>query len=126
MPITLFRKPFLCLLVLLPLLYFPIFSHLDELPLECWDEARLAMNAHDMHKTGNWIVTTFWNSPDMWNTKPPLMIWLQAICIKIFGENELAIRLPSALAALATCMLLFWFFVKKYGNAMVGLFACVV
>ncbi|RYD56898.1 MAG: glycosyltransferase family 39 protein [Sphingobacteriales bacterium] len=123
---SLLHKPWVYFLLLLIMLYFPVFSHLDELPLDCWDEARLAMNAHDMNQTNNWIVTTYWNNPDMWNTKPPLMIWLQVLSIRLLGENELAIRFPSALAALGTCFLLFWFFAKKYGNALVGLLACVV
>lgn len=120
------ERPLITLFILILLIYCPIFGHLDELPLDCWDESRLAMNAHDMNHSGNWIVTTFWNEPDMWNTKPPLMIWLQVVCIRLFGESELAVRMPSAIAAVATCMLLFWFFVKKYGNAFIGLLACLI
>ena len=62
-----------------------------------------------MVENGNVIVTHFEGSPDMWNSKPPLMIWLQALFIKAFGINELAVRLPAALAAFFTALSLFFF-----------------
>jgi 4-amino-4-deoxy-L-arabinose transferase-like glycosyltransferase len=119
-------KPLFWLTLLLPFLCIPIFGHLGEAPLDSWDEARLAVNAHDMLRTGNWLVTTFEYSPDMWNTKPPFMIWMQVLSIRIFGENEFAIRFPSAIAALATCLIMFWFFTKKYGKPILGALACLV
>ncbi len=39
--------------------------------------------------------------------KPPLQYWLIAICGKVFGMNELAVRLPSALAGLGTVFLVY-------------------
>lgn len=39
--------------------------------------------------------------------KPPLQYWLIAICGKIFGMNELAVRLPAALAGLGTVFLVY-------------------
>jgi len=88
------------------LIYFPLFLHLERLSLRLWDESRLAMNAFEMSQSGNFIVTTFGGNPDMWNTKPPLMIWLQALCMKVFGYNELAVRLPSAMAGLGIVILI--------------------
>lgn len=106
--------------------YFPIFLHLTSLPIQLWDESRLALNSYEMLKSGNVIVTLFDGSPDMWNTKPPLMIWLQAICMKIFGVDELAVRLPAALAALGTCMLLLWFSKKIFQQYSLGFIAVLV
>jgi 4-amino-4-deoxy-L-arabinose transferase-like glycosyltransferase len=62
-------------------------------------------------------VTYFEGQPDMWNTKPPLLIWFQALFMKLLGVNELAVRLPSALAALFTCLTLLVFsrwFLKSF------------
>lgn len=87
----------------------PIFGHLEALPIRNWDESRLAINAIEMLKSQNYLVTTYEGTPDLWNTKPPLMIWLQVAGMKIFGIGELAVRLPSALAAMFTCLLLFLF-----------------
>ncbi|HET7896300.1 MAG TPA: glycosyltransferase family 39 protein, partial [Flavisolibacter sp.] len=39
--------------------------------------------------------------------KPPLFFWLQAICMKIFGVNEFAARLPNAVCGVLTLLLLF-------------------
>lgn len=92
--------------IIIVILYFPIFGHLDVLPIRIWDEARLAINAYEMGNNNNLIVTHFEGKPDMWNTKPPLMIWMQALMMKIAGVNEVSVRLPSAIAAFLTCMVL--------------------
>lgn len=39
--------------------------------------------------------------------KPPLLYWLQAPAIKIFGVSEWTLRLPSALLALFGCMIVY-------------------
>jgi len=98
------------------LIYFPIFSFLGTLPIRIWDEARLAINAVEMVKSGNLITTSYESKPDIWNTKPPLMIWLQALSMKVIGINEFAVRLPSALAAFFTCLLLFMVTIRYSGN----------
>ncbi len=114
------------LFIMLLLAAMPLFSHLDEIPFQNWDEARLAENAFEMDHDHNYIVTHFLGNPDMWNTKPPLMIWLQVLFIKLLGPGELAVRLPSALAALATCLLIYWFLAKKLKTPLLGLFSCLV
>jgi 4-amino-4-deoxy-L-arabinose transferase-like glycosyltransferase len=91
-------------IVLILLLYVPVFGYLDTLPIRIWDEGRIAVNAFEMYKNKNYIVTYFEGLPDMWNTKPPLLFWLQVICMHLVGVNEFAIRLPSALAVFGTCM----------------------
>lgn len=95
-----------------------IFMHLGHLPLRVWDEARLAVNAYEMlHNHGapcnSFLVTTYEGVPDLWNTKPPLLIWLQVISMRCFGINEVAFRLPSALAVFLTCVL-FYAFLRHY------------
>jgi len=112
-----FFKVYSKYIILAALAYMPLFGHLDNLPIRAWDEARLAINAYEMHRNGNMIVTYFDGQPEDWNTKPPLMIWLQVFFMKIIGVNELAIRLPSALAALGTCLTILLFsiqYLKKF------------
>ncbi len=47
------------------------------------------MNTFYMLNDNDWIVTKYINfEPDMWNTKPPVMIWLQVASINLFGFNE--------------------------------------
>lgn len=97
------------LAVAVPLVFF----HLGHLPLRVWDEARLAINGYEMLQNHRFIVTTYEGAPDLWNTKPPLLIWLQVLSMKCFGVNEVAFRLPSALAVLLTCGL-FYVFLRAY------------
>lgn len=97
------------LAVAVPLIFF----HLGHLPLRIWDEARLAINGYEMLQNHRWLVTTFEGAPDLWNTKPPLLIWLQVLSMKCFGIHEVAFRLPSALAVFLTCVL-FYVFLRSY------------
>lgn len=78
-------------------------------PVALWDEARNANNAVEMAINGFGLVTTYGHQPDLWNTKPPLLIWLMSGSITLFGPSEWAIRLPSAVAAMGTllCTILF-------------------
>ena len=73
------------------LIYSPIFGHLSRLPIRIWDESRLAINAYEMYRDGGCLVTTFEGKPDHWNTKPPLLIWLQVLAMKAHGVGELAV-----------------------------------
>ncbi len=113
-------------LVLLVLVYMPIFGHLDTLPIRLWDESRLALNAYEMQKNGNLIVTYFDGKPDMWNTKPPLLIWMQAGLMEIIGVNELAVRIPSAIAAFLTCIVIILFSIKYLKEYWFGFIAVLV
>jgi len=78
-------------------------------PIALWDESRVAVNALEMSQRGLSIVTTYAFRPDLYNTKPPLLIWLEAASIRVLGPNELAVRLPSLLAAAATVALVLTF-----------------
>lgn len=108
------------------LMYFPIFAFLDTFPIRIWDESRLAINAYEMFHNHNYLITYFEGNPDMWSTKPPLLIWLQVICMKLFGINELAIRLPSAFAALFTCIILLLFSLRYIKSFWFGYIVAMV
>ena len=62
-------------------------------------EPLFAEAARQMTETGNWI-TPYFNGETRFD-KPPLVYWLMAIGYKLIGVNEWAVRLPSALAAIA-------------------------
>ncbi|MBI5915142.1 MAG: glycosyltransferase family 39 protein [Bacteroidetes bacterium] len=106
--------------------YFPLFLHLDHMSVRLWDEARRAVNAFEMAHDGNLLVTHYNGQPEMWGTKPPLLIWCQAFFMKIIGYNEVALRLPSALAALATVVLLVLFSWKVLKRPLAGFLAGLV
>jgi 4-amino-4-deoxy-L-arabinose transferase-like glycosyltransferase len=119
-------KPRIGLLIVFLIIILPVFSHLDDVPMQLWDESRLANSALEMYETGDLLVVTYDHVPDMWNTKPPLLIWMQALSLKIFGLSDLAVRLPSSIAAILTCLSLFWFFAKKLQLSWLGVLCVTV
>lgn len=100
--------------------------HLDHLSLRLWDEGRRAVNAFEMLQNGNWLVTHYAGEPEMWGTKPPFLIWCQAFFMKLLGYNELAVRLPAALAGLGTIFMIVFFSYKVLKKPMIGFFAALV
>ena len=108
------------------LAYFPIFLDLDAMPLRIWDESRQAVNAYEMAQNGDWLVKHFQGKPDMWNTKPPLLVWSQALLMKVLGPAELAVRLPAAVSAFLTGLLLMWVAARWLERPWLGLVACLV
>ncbi len=93
------------------LIFFGICSFLGFLlflggvPLLAGIESTLAEQAREMATT-DWFlgVTHNYKAKPM---APPLMVWLQAISIKIFGLSEWAVRLPGALMSMLTGLLLY-------------------
>jgi len=113
-------------ILLAVLMYQPIFGNLGTMPIRMWDESRQAINAYEMYKDGDLIVTHFKGDPEMWNTKPPLLIWMQVFFMKLFGVNEVALRLPSAIAAFLTCLGILILSVKYLKDFWFGFIAILV
>ena len=86
------------------------FLGLGWLPLLEPDEGRNAEVAREMLASGDLITPHFNTLPYL--DKPPVFFWLVAGCFHLVGVSELTARLPSALAALAT-MLLVWFLARR-------------
>jgi len=80
-------------------------------PLQDTTEARYAEMARIMAETGDWITPYFDYNVPFWG-KPPLVFWLEALSIKLFGVNDFAPRLPSLLFTLATAGLIYHFMRK--------------
>src|SRR5213078_3817797 len=67
-------------------------------------EVLAAYPAREMLLYGHWIVPMYAGIPR--TAKPPGMNWLLAGVMKLFGETEFVVRLPSALAGVATAMMI--------------------
>jgi 4-amino-4-deoxy-L-arabinose transferase-like glycosyltransferase len=78
---------------------FTFFLLLGNRPLNEPDEGRYSEVAREMIETGDWLVPHFWYLPHM--DKPPMTYWLVAASMKVFGQNEWAVRLPVALAGIS-------------------------
>jgi 4-amino-4-deoxy-L-arabinose transferase-like glycosyltransferase len=78
------------------------------------DEGFYASVAWAMRHSGDWRTPTFLGEP--WFEKPPLLYWLMVGSMRVFGENEFALRLPSALMYALTIVLLAWWGNRRLGQ----------
>lgn len=70
------------------------------------DEGRYSNVALQILQHDDWI-SLYRNQDSLHFTKPPLTYWLMAASVSVFGHNEWALRLPSALAFVLTVFLAF-------------------
>ncbi len=80
--------------------YLTFFRGLGDYGLWDPDEGRSGVIAKEIVASGNWLTLSLNGEP--YYDKPQLFFWLIALGIKLLGLNELAVRLPSALAASLT------------------------
>ena len=93
------------------------------LPLIDRDEPRFAEASREMTERSDYIVPYFNNQLRL--DKPPLAYWAQAASYRIFGENDFAARVPSALAAAFTALsILAWG--ARIGGEKVGWWAAII
>lgn len=96
-----------CALLLLPSLgLYPLFDV---------DEGAFSEATREILQSGDWLSTTLNGAPRY--DKPILTYWLQALSVKALGLNEFALRLPSALAALAWIVAIVRFAAPRSGSA---------
>jgi len=100
-----------------------LFAGLGRLPLFGRDESLYAEAAREMHASGDWVLPRVNGVPFL--EKPPLYYWLAAASYRAFGVFPLAARLPAALFALATVVLVAWIGLRVWGRR-AGLLAGVV
>jgi 4-amino-4-deoxy-L-arabinose transferase-like glycosyltransferase len=101
------------ILVLFITIVIAFFLPLGIAPLFDLDEGAFSEATREMLVSGDYI-TTYLNG-NLRFDKPILIYWLQAISVKVFGLNEFALRLPSALASLVWAFSIFWFTEKFLG-----------
>jgi 4-amino-4-deoxy-L-arabinose transferase-like glycosyltransferase len=65
------------------------------------DEARYGVAASEMLRSHSALVATYAGRPEYWNLKPPLGYWMQELAFRLLGPTVFAMRVPSALCALA-------------------------
>jgi 4-amino-4-deoxy-L-arabinose transferase-like glycosyltransferase len=84
------------------LLFLPF---LGKVHLFDWDEINFAECAREMIVAKKYFFVTI-NYLPFWE-KPPLFIWMQALCMNIFGISDYAARLPNAICGIATFVVLY-------------------
>ncbi|WP_436926720.1 ArnT family glycosyltransferase [Halosimplex amylolyticum] len=107
-------------------------TNLSSYPLRTWDEAIYADAAQNIVLRGTWPIPhtalrvgllPVESRPFL--EKPPLAFWVQSGSMQIFGISEFAARLPSAVAAILTALLVYEFGIRLF-NRSVGVISSVV
>lgn len=111
---------YLTLLLLAGVLYFP---WLGGPSLWDIDEGNNAEAAREMLESDNWVIPTF--NYDLRVDKPALLYWLQIQAYMRFGINEFSARLPSAIAATLTVLVVYELGRSLFG-ATTGLLGAIV
>jgi 4-amino-4-deoxy-L-arabinose transferase len=118
-------------LIFLAGLILRLFAGMDYF-LHPWDEAYHALVAKNL--LHNMFVPTLfehpvlnydykdWSANYIWVHKPPLSLWLIMISLKLFGINEIAVRLPSIIFS-SIGIFLTYYIAKQFYNEKVGLLA---
>ena len=78
------------------------------------DEGRFGEIAREMALQQDWLIPHLNGVPHV--QKPPLTYWITAVFIRLFGPNEWAVRLTSALAAFGTILLTMYIAGILYGK----------
>ncbi len=101
------NSPKYALAIILVLTTFFAFFRLGDHPLELGDESRGGINALEMLANGDLVNLYYCGEPDGVRAKPPMFIWTVALSMHLFGANELALRIPSALYIIVVFFLIF-------------------
>lgn len=92
-------------------------------PLSVPDEGRYAAIPREMIVTGDWLTPR--SNGVVYFEKPPLVYWLTAVSIALFGLSEWSLRLVPSLFGLAGCLIVYFAGAKLFGRR-AGVLAAVV
>ncbi len=84
-------------------------------PLVDPDEGRNAEVAREMAASGDLVVPHLAGMPYL--DKPPALFWAGSLAIAALGRTPLAVRMPSALAAAMTLLVIAWLALRRRGTA---------
>jgi 4-amino-4-deoxy-L-arabinose transferase-like glycosyltransferase len=95
--------------------YLGLFLQLGRFPLFDVDEGAFSEATREMLARGDYVTT--WLNGELRFDKPIFTYWLQAASVTLFGLDEFALRLPSALASCAWVAAIFVFTRGQLGQA---------
>lgn len=120
-----YKKSYSINLILLTILAgFLLFFRLGQTTLTNWDEAWFASVSQDMVAGNRWL-NPMWNG-EPWFYEPPLVSWVLAAAVKIFGPSEFWLRLFSALCALIIIWVTYLLASRLAKNTLAGLFSSLI
>jgi 4-amino-4-deoxy-L-arabinose transferase-like glycosyltransferase len=116
------ESTFIYPLSLLLICSFALFYNLNIALFE-GSEGLYAHISREMALSGQYFQLTYHDHPYV--NKPPLFFWVLALATRLFGENEIALRLPGALFGFAT-VILTYFLGKSLFSRTAGFWAALV
>lgn len=78
------------------------------------DESIYARTSVEMLESGSYLVPTF--NGEVFAEKPPLIFWLMALSIRVFGVNEFAVRFISAIGLMGAGIFTFMMGRRMFGQ----------
>ena len=87
------------------------------------DEPRYASIAREMARSGDWLTPRLWGDP--WFEKPPLTYWMMALAFRAGLDDDLAPRVPIALAS-ALFVVWYWRRLSREFGERAGLYSAVI
>lgn len=119
----LFTKKFLFFLVII-VAFVAFFHRLDEAPLS-GDGIGYGQIAKEMTQTGDYLTPYHDGIPVFYTSKPPLIYWMMALSGKCFGFTNFSVKLPIAVLALMSVIIMF-LFVSKYYDYYTAFFTSII
>ncbi|MFH1996462.1 MAG: glycosyltransferase family 39 protein [Candidatus Omnitrophota bacterium] len=101
----LIERPLYAVLTLAVLSFYLFFFQLGSMPLTDPDETFYAQTSREMVDRGEWATPYLHGKPQF--EKPILFYWLVNVSYKVFGVNEAAARLPSAVLGFIGILLVY-------------------
>ena len=102
-----------CLLMVCVLL---LFDNLGVSQVRWADESRHGVNAYEMLRNREFLVSTYRDEVDYWNLKPPLSMYGIMAGYQLFGYNAFGLRAYSAGSMLVTMVILALWTKKRFGS----------
>lgn len=94
------------------------------LPVSDPVESNYALTAKEMLTSGDWLSPQIYGK--YWFDKPIMIYWLIAVSFKLFGINEFAARLPSAVFSAASVAFVYWYTNRLFNNYKAAFFSALV
>jgi 4-amino-4-deoxy-L-arabinose transferase-like glycosyltransferase len=104
-------------------------------PIRLYDESTYANVGRHALRDGDWLIPHMYFAPgnyEVWFAKPPLVPWMEAVGMWLFGVNRFGFRLPIAVSALVLGFVLYVIGRQLYdenvgyASALLGLFSPVM
>lgn len=115
-------------LLLLLVIYFPLFLHLGKLPIAVWDESLFALRALHLFQEGSYLYNFnyYQDLPNHQNTKLPFTTFFQVLGYHLLGVNELAVRLPMVAIFLVSQGYLIYYFHRYFKTLWPGVLMMLI